>query len=316
MLRVLLVKTSSLGDVVHNFPVATDIRRKFPDASIDWVVEEPFVPLVQMHPAVHRVVPVAVRRWRKSLLGPKTWREVSEFRRLSQSELYDAIIDSQGLIKSAVVARLARGRLHGFDAGTAREPLATRLYDVRHHVSRREHAVMRNRLLAASALGYRFDSEVDYGIRTRMVKTDDARACLFLHGTSRSDKLWPEENWIELGGTLNSLGISVVLPWGSDEERRRSEMLAEVIPGARVPGRMSIIEHAGLMRSSTFVVGVDTGLTHLAAALGIPVAALFIASDPVKTGAYGAASALNLGNVGSPPRSRDVLDALAGLQVL
>ena len=102
----------------------------------------------------------------------------------------------------------------------------------------------------------------------------------------------------------------------SDAERRRSEKLAEAIPGARVPGRMSFAELAGLMRSSAFVVGVDTGLTHLAAALGIPVAALFIASDPVKTGAYGAASALNLGNVGSPPESREVLDALAGLKVL
>lgn len=316
MLRVLLVKTSSLGDVVHNFPMATDIRRKFPDALVDWVVEEPFVPLVQMHPAVHRAVPVAVRRWRRSLLGPKTWSEVAEFRRLSQSELYDAIIDSQGLIKSAVVARLAKGRLHGFDAGSAREPLATRLYDVRHHVSRGEHAVTRNRLLAASALGYRFDLEVDYGIRTRAGGSVDSSACLFLHGTSRSDKLWPMESWIALGCELSSMGVHVVLPWGSDAERRRSEMLAEAIPGARVPARMSIAELAGLMRSSAFVVGVDTGLTHLAVALGVPVAALFVASDPVKTGVHGAASALNLGNIGSPPESREVLDALAGLKVL
>jgi heptosyltransferase-1 len=316
MLRVLLVKTSSLGDVVHNFPVASDIRQKFPDASIDWIVEEPFVSLVQMHPEVRRVIPVAVRRWRKSVLGPKTWSEVGEFRRLSQSEHYDAIIDSQGLIKSAVVARMAKGRLHGFDAASAREPLATRLYDVRHHVARGEHAVVRNRLLAAAALGYRLEPEVNYGIHAMAICGTERRFCVFLHGTSRSDKLWPEDDWVALGRQLNSMGISVILPWGSDTEQRRSVSLAAAIPGSSVPGRMTIAQMAELMRSSAFIVGVDTGLTHLAAALGCRVAALFVASDPRKTGVHGAALARNLGRIGSAPLSQDVMDALVELKVL
>lgn len=316
MLRVLLVKTSSLGDIVHNFPVASDIRQNFPDAMIDWVAEEPFAQLAQMHPAVRRVIPVAVRRWRKNVLGPKTWSEVSEFRRLSRSEQYDAIIDTQGLIKSALVARTAKGRLHGFDSSSAREPLAARFYDARHHVSRAEHAVARNRLLAAAALGYRPQLQVDYGVRVAETGHVKRRDCLFLHGTSRPDKLWPENAWVILGRQLHALGFSVVLPWGSDAERRRSDLLASAIPGARVPGRMTIAQMAELMRSCAFMVGVDTGLLHLGAALGRPVVALFTATDPMKTGVYGAEMARNLGHIGKTPLPDEVQTALAGLKVL
>ncbi len=208
MLRVLLVKTSSLGDVVHNFPVVTDLRRHFPDALIDWVVEEPFVPLARMHPAVRRVIPVAVRRWRTRLLGRATWKEIAEFRRLSQSERYDAIIDSQGLLKSALIARAACGRRHGFDAATAREPLAARFYDVTHHVARSLHAVVRNRLLAGAALGYRIESAVDYGLPSSDPSVGrPGPTCVLLHGTSRADKHWPVASWIDLGRRLEAAGI-------------------------------------------------------------------------------------------------------------
>src|SRR2546422_6848893 len=145
MKRILIVKTSSLGDVVHNLPVASDIRRHFPDAGIDWVVEEPYAPLVGLHSAVRRVIPVALRRWRRRPLGRSTWREIGEFRQLFRTVRYDAIIATQGLLKSALIARAAKGRHHGFDAGTAREPLAARFYDVTHHVPLSQHAVPRNR---------------------------------------------------------------------------------------------------------------------------------------------------------------------------
>src|SRR5215831_7031601 len=184
MKKVLLVKTSSLGDVVHNLPVATDIRRYLPEARIDWVVEEPYAALVALHPAVHRVIPVAFRRWRRGLLGHRTWKEIAEFRRLSQAETYDAVVDTQGLMKSAVLARAARGRHHGFDAASAREPLAARLYEVTHHVPRAQHAVRRNRQLAAAALGYRVSDGVDYGIRATGGLPAQAYAAL-LHGSSR-----------------------------------------------------------------------------------------------------------------------------------
>lgn len=318
MLRVLLVKTSSLGDVIHNLPVATDVRRHFPDAAIDWVVEEPFLPLARMHPAVRRVIPVAVRRWRRQVLGPSTWKEMAEFRRLSQAEFYDAIIDTQGLIKSALVARAARGRRHGFDADSAREPLAARLYDARHHVARGQHAVVRNRLLAAAALGYRIDTPADYGLSlpAASVQETERRRCVMLHGTSRADKLWPIESWIDLGVRLDAAGIDCVLPWGSDAERGRSEAIAAAVPRAVVPRRMTLVEVAGLLSSSDMVVGVDTGITHLAGALGRPVVALFSASDPALTGVYGAQRSRNLGHIGTPAMPKDVVEALSGLQAL
>src|SRR5713226_3707856 len=214
MKRILIVKTSSLGDVVHNLPVASDIRRHFPDASIDWVVEELYAPLVALHAAVRRVIPVALRRWRRRPLGRTTWKEIGEFRRLSRAERYDAVIDTQGLLKSALIARAAKGRHHGFDAGSAREPLAARFYDVTHHVARAQHAVSRNRALGAAALGYRVEHPIDYGIVVGESVTSPARPyAVLLHGSSRRDKLWSEAAWTELGRALAARGLR-------SEERR------------------------------------------------------------------------------------------------
>jgi len=318
MLRVLLVKTSSLGDVVHNLPVATDVRRHFPDAAIDWVVEEPFLPLARMHPAVRRVIPVAVRRWRKTVLGRSTWKEMAEFRRLSQAEFYDAIIDTQGLIKSGFITRSARGRRHGFDADSAREPLAARFYDATHHIARGQHAVARNRMLAAVALGYRIETPADYGLTPPAGAAIglQGRRCVMLHGTSRSDKQWPVASWVELGKQLESRGVTCVLPWGSAAEHERSGVIAAALTGATVPGRLTFEEVTVLLAESTMIVGVDTGLTHLAAALARPVVALFTASDPLLTGVYGARLARNLGQIGALPAPEAVLEALSELKAL
>ena len=318
MLRVLLVKTSSLGDVVHNLPVASDVRRHFPDAAIDWVVEEPFAPLARMHPAVRRVIPVAVRRWRKKVLGRSTWQEMAEFRRLSQAERYDAIIDTQGLLKSALIARAARGRLHGFDADSAREPLAARFYDMQHHIARGQHAVVRNRLLAAAALGYRLESPADYGLSRADDRARESapRYCVMLHGTSRSDKLWPLEKWVALGQRLQIIGIDCVLPWGSEQEHERSMVIAAQLERAKVPEQLSIGSVVELLAASAMVVGVDTGLTHLAAATGRPVVALYMSTDPVLTGVYGARQARNLGHLGASPTPEDVIVALTELKAV
>jgi heptosyltransferase I len=315
MKKILLVKTSSLGDVIHNFPVASDIRRHLPEARVDWVVEEPYAALVALHPAVHRVIPVAMRRWRRRLLGHRTWKEIAEFRRLSQAEAYDAVVDTQGLVKSAVLARAAHGRHHGFDAASAREPLAARLYDVAHHVARGQHAVRRNRLLAAAALGYRVAESFDYGI----VAPGAAEAepyCVLLHGSSRADKLWPEDSWIELGARMDARGMRCLLPWGSDEERARSERIAAGLKRAVVPGRMALDRLAGTLRGARAVAGVDTGLTHLAAALARPVAAIYCATDPRLTGVVGASAARNLGGPGHAPSAADVWEALSAVGAL
>ena len=316
MLRILLVKTSSLGDVVHNFPAVSDIHRHFPDAVIDWVVEEAYVPLVRLHPAVRRIIPVAVRRWRKHLLAADTWKDVAGFRRLSQAEEYDLIVDTQGLLKSALIARAAHGRRHGFDAGSAREPIAARFYDSTHHVPKNLHAVSRNRQLVASALGYRLDGETDYGLGHAGERPPGRGYCVLLHGTSRADKLWPEDAWIELALTLEARGVECVLPWGNDSERARSERIAAHLESPQVPKRLALDAMAALLSTSVAVVGVDTGLTHLAAALDVPVVAIFAATAPALTGVFGASRSRNLGHAGSVPSNAEVMDALAELQVI
>jgi heptosyltransferase I len=311
MKRILLVKTSSLGDVVHNLPAASDIRRHFPDAHVDWVVEEAYAPIVSLHPAVKRVIPVALRRWRRRFLGAATWTEIGEFRRLSRAEQYDAVIDTQGLVKSALMSRAAKGRHHGFDAGTAREPLAAPFYDVRHHVPWTHHAVERNRLLVAVALGFRAEGEADYGLAGRLSAPPPAAPyCVLLHGSARTEKLWTEASWVELGRRLSARGLGCVLPWGNEDERARSLRLAQQIGGAVVPSFEPLDRLAASLAGAAAVIGVDTGLTHLAAALGRPVVAIFCGTDTRFYGIHATPRARNLGGPGSPPSAEEVLRAL------
>lgn len=315
MMTVLLVKTSSLGDVVHNLPVATDIRAAVPGAQIEWMVEESFAAIPRLHSAVARVLPVAIRRWRSSFLGAAARREVAAFLRELRQRPYDAVIDTQGLFKSAVLARLARGTRHGLDLASAREPLSF-FYDRTYSVPWTMHAVQRNRALAAQALGYVLPARVDYGIAVspaKFVCLPDGRYAALLHATSAHSKLWPGQQWIELGARLAQRGMRSVLPWGDAAERLRAEEIARHIPGAVVPPALSLADAAAALAGAHAVVGVDTGLTHLAAALGRPTIAIYCATDPAATGLYGCARGVNLGGVGKPPSVAEVLAALERL---
>lgn len=307
MTRILFVKTSSLGDVVHHCPAVSDAAAALPGAAIDWVVEEPFAGVAAMHPAVRRVIPVRVRSWRNALWDPAVWSEMGEFRRSLAAERYDVVIDTQSLLKSALVCRFASGTKHGMDRSSAREPLAARFYDVRHLVPRGLHAVERNRRLTAASLGYELKEKCDYGLRINGAEPGTAYAVL-LTMTSRADKLWPESHWIELG---RALGTPVVLPWGSDEERLRAERIAGGIGEAKVPPRLSVPQLGELFAQAKAVVGLDTGLTHLAAALGAPTVGIYCGSDPALTGLYGAAHARNVGAQGRAPGVADVLKSLS-----
>ena len=318
MPRILFIKTSSLGDVVHNCPAVSDVVRCVPGAVIDWVVEDAFAEVAALHAGVQRVIPVSIRRWRNALLAPQTWREFLAFRQMIGANTYDAVIDSQGLVKSALVAAMARGPRHGYDRDSVREPFAARVYDVVHAVQPAQHAVERNRQLAAAALGYRVPDGCDYGLRAEGEAPVRARApyALLLTMTSRDDKLWPEEHWRALGAWLEERNIRCLLPWGTEEERRRCARVATAIPRAVVPQRMTLTGLAQLARDARCVVGVDTGLAHLAAALGVPVLGLYCGSEPALTGLHGNGRVRNLGAAGKPPAVAEAQDALAALGVV
>ena len=250
---------------------------------------------------------------------PATWSELARWREALRGERYDVVIDAQGLIKSAVIASVALGRKHGLDAASAREALAARFYDVRHHVARAQHAVERNRQLFGSALGYHVRGEADYGLQARDAPTardsSDSPEVYFLHSTTSADKHWPESRWIELGRALCARGLRVVLPWGDSAGAQRSERIAAALSLCRVPRALGIDELAWSLRGAHAVVGVDTGLSHLAAALGAPVIGLYCATSPALTGIHGAPRARNLGGRGTPPSAQAVLEALAELGV-
>lgn len=316
-MRFLLVKTSSLGDVIHNLPVVSDIRQHFPEARIDWCVEESFASIPRLHPAVSEIIPVAVRRWRKQAFAAATWRELGAARQALRAEACDAVIDTQGLFKSALLASWANGPVQGYDRHSAREPLASWFYERRFAVPTDLHAVERNRRLAAAALGYTLDAAPDYGIAAQpanLAWLPSQPFVVLLTATSRDDKLWPETHWQALGEALAAQGLAAVLPAGNPVERARAARLAALIPGAVAAPPLSIPELASLLAAAEGCVGVDTGLTHLAVALKVPTVALYTATDPGLTGVLGAGFYRNLGGKAQIPEVATVLAELqAGL---
>jgi heptosyltransferase-1 len=303
------------------------------------VVEEPFDEIAALHRSVRRVIPVAIRRWRGALFSAATWAGAGRFRCALREERYDFVIDSQGLVKSALLAAFARGAKHGFDRGSAREPFAAAFYGRRHAVPVGLHAVERNRRLAAEVLGYALEGACDYGLRAAPQLPIELQAlatspsffpyALLLTMTSRDDKLWPEANWRSLGSALEARGMRCLLPWGTEEEKRRCERIAASVRGAVVPRRMSLGDLASVAGKARCVVGVDTGLAHLAAALDVPVVGLYRGSDPALTGlvaggangnvdgsANGNARVRNVGGPGAIAAVDEVLAALRSLGAL
>jgi heptosyltransferase-1 len=311
MANVLFIKSSSLGDVIHHMPAVVEARRRLPDAHFSWVVEETFAPLVRLHPAVDEVLPVASRRWRHAPFVAATWAEVRTFIRSVRSRLYDEVIDTQGLLRTALIARIARGRRHGYDRRSIREPLACPFYDVRHSVSREWHAIARNRALTGAALGYVPDGDIGFGLDPRRLAGPPvAPYGILLHATARRTKDWPEERWIAFARRLAVRGIELQLPWGNETERLRGERLAAAIPGARVVDRQPLDGVARRIAGAQVVVGVDTGLLHLAAALSVPLIGIFVGSEPGLTGPMGPGPIAIVGGNGAMPTPDEALAAL------
>ncbi len=284
-MRVLIVKTSSLGDLVHTLPAVTDAAAAIPGIAFDWVAEEAFGEIPAAHPAVQRVIPIALRRWRRE----RSCNEIPAFLKALRRERYDLIIDAQGLMfKSALVALLARGPCAGYDRRSARDPWVALTYRRGYAVAREQHAIARIRQLFARALGYRLpEGAPAYGLNPGCRAPTDPPALLLLHGTTWPSKHWPERYWAELIRLALRQGLSVQLPWGSEAERQRAERLAEGQPQVRVLPRMGLAELMPVLRRATGVIGLDSGLSHLAAALAVPGVTIYGATRQELTGVVG-----------------------------
>ena len=321
-MKILLVKLSSLGDVVHTLPVVQDILAARPDAQIDWVVEPSFAPLLAplLGAGLRRVIPCNLRRWRKSIFSAATRAEWRAFRSALQGQRYDAVIDLQGLTKSALVARLAalapggqRYAMANRTEGSAYEAPTRWLADVAITLAPHIHAVQRGRELAARALGYVLAALPDYGLNRVPALTGIAQAApemiAFVHGSSRTDKQWPLENWITLGRQLNTLGYCIALPHGSADELATSQAIATALNGdderysaerggAIVWPRLPLDELTQHLARCAGVIGVDSGLSHIAVALDVPHVQIYNFDTAWRTGP--------LTNTAAPPRQRSV----------
>lgn len=291
-MRVLIVKLSSLGDVVHTMPAVQDIRACVPDARIDWVVEKGFAPLVARCEGVAETIPCELRRWSKSPLSHETRSEWRTFRRQLRGQRYDAIIDLQGLTKSALIARAARtsegGRRYAManrTNGASYEAPTRWVADVAITLDPQVHAVQRAREICARAFGYDVPPQLRFGLHAQAPTDVGRNAVCFVHGTSREDKCWPPMNWVLLGRRLIAQGRTIVLPHGSDEERARSEWIArELGPAAQVWPRLDLGALTDRLAGCAGVIGVDSGLSHIAVALDLPHVQIYNFDTAWRTG--------------------------------
>jgi heptosyltransferase I len=336
--KILLVKLSSLGDVLHNLPIVWDLRKRFPDAQIDWIVEEAYVHLLEplkttkTFNGIDRIIPVAFRRWRKNLFSIRTWREFFAMRKSLQATTYDIVLETQGLLKSALVCALAKKSYNAVVAGLGNatehsgyEPMARMFYTESVHVPVKCHAIDRSRWVMCSAFDWPllnrneepplfypqpFVQQLPLLLFQGLKKTEQgtpAPYVLCFHSTAREAKRWPNASWVELGKELSRQGYQVVLPWGSESEMKVSASIASQIPGAIVPRAFSIEEAYSLVAYAALTIGVDTGLTHLSAVLGKPTVEIYCDSPRWKTEGYWSPAIANVGDYQNKPPINEVL---------
>ncbi len=288
-MKVLVIKTSSLGDVIHTLPALTDAAKAIENISFDWVVEDSFQDIPRLHPSVDRVIPVSIRRWRKNPWAARAAIRASI--KAIQQQHYDLVIDAQGLIKSALLTRFAHGKRCGLSKASCREPLAALAYQQTVDVPKGQHAIVRVRQLFAELLGYDLvEGELSYGLDKTNFKRPiglDKAYLVFLHGTTWESKHWPEAYWKELVLLAVGGGLNVYIPWGNEEEKQRAEMLCQASSSAHVLPRSSIKNLTSVLMYAQGVVGVDSGLAHLTAACGTPSVSLYGSTSAKLTGTMG-----------------------------
>ena len=296
-MRVLIIKTSSLGDIIHTLPALTEAKHHYPEIMFDWLVDESFKEIPTWHPAIERVISIPLRRWRKQWRRAWTQGEIRQVLEKIRTQTYDIIIDAQGLFKSALLACFCKGKSVGLSFSSAREPLASLLYQQKIQVPnyKKAHAVERARILFAKSLDYALPNlsaeafeKISYGLENigfenPLVETQTKPYCVFLHGTTWKSKLWPEAYWLELSALLNAEGFEIKLPWGNAVEYGAAERIKGNDSHVSILPKSTVSELAAILRGASAVISMDTGLGHLSAALGIPTVAIFGSTDPILT---------------------------------
>lgn len=318
-MKTLLVRLSSMGDLIHTLPAITDLSRHRPDVQLDWLCERAFADIARLHPFVQNVHEMAWRNWRKKLFQAATWREMGSLKTTLQNAQYKQVLDSQSLLKSALFARWANAPILGLDTNSAREPLAAHFYAQTFAVPKGEDAVWRNRQLFAQAFGYEISDAPDFGLAVPPAISGSlnlpTQYHIALHATSRDSKLWANENWLALLAQIHAHDrLPVLLTWGNDSEKQRAQYLADRLPFAHVCPKLNLAQAASLLAHAQSVIGVDTGLLHLANAFNRPLIGIYTDSDPIKTGVQISERAINLGGVGQSPSVQNVFDTWLQIQ--
>lgn len=314
-MKTLLVRLSSMGDLIHTLPAITDLAQHRPDVQLDWLCERAFADIARLHPFVQNVHEMAWRNWRKKLFQPATWQEMGSLKNTLRHAQYDQVLDSQSLLKSALFARWANAPIFGLDKHSAREPFAAHFYAQTFSVKKGEDAVWRNRQLFAQAFGYEVSGAPNFGVRVPAQISGSLNLpqqyYVALHATSRDSKLWAMENWLAFLAQLHVHDPQpIYLTWGNENEKARAEHIASRLPFAQVCPKLNLLQAAELLANAKAVIGVDTGLLHLANAFDRPLVGIYTDSDPIKTGVQTSAWAKNLGGVGQMPSVQEVFDTV------
>ncbi|MDY7540419.1 lipopolysaccharide heptosyltransferase I [Undibacterium sp. 5I1] len=328
-MKILLIRVSSLGDVLHNMPIVDDLLRHFPDAQIDWVVEEAYVHLVKLNPGVRQIFAFALRRWRKSLFTSQTRQEIKHFFTRLREQEYHLVLDTQGLLKTGIIMGMARitstGKKIGLANGTESsgyEGISRIFHTDSVAVDRRTHAVLRGRLVAAYAGGYKVDTPACFGLNKLYTESQPRPAwmpskpyAVFFHGTAGASKKWDRYNWVQIAAPLIQQDLAILIPWGNAAEKAEAEQMAIQMQQAIVLPPLSMQDAIMLAQAASIVIGVDTGLTHIAAAYETPTIEIYSGSPRWKTEGNWSDAIINLGDNGAPANFIEVQNAIQKLLV-